>query len=67
MSLELTREQALELLNDACPKCKDGWPVKKSKYADQVWHHERKNNGSHSTVICLATNLRDKYASVLNG
>ncbi len=64
--VDLTKDQVIELLNDTCPKCTEGWPVKWTQH-DKVWRHERHNMGSTSIVICLATNLRIKYKDVLDG
>lgn len=66
MTVELTRDQVKELLEDACPRCKEGWPLKWSN-GDKQWFHEQKNAGNTRITICLGTNLRDKYTGVLNG
>lgn len=66
--VELTRDQALELIKDTCPKCKEGAiPVFKSKYDARVWEHRKQAMGNTSISVCLATHLRDKYEAVLNG
>lgn len=68
---DLTKEQLLAIIDDACPRCKERVKVTfRVPYAE--WIHEKISAGqsggnNQSYQICMATHLRNKYKDLLSG
>lgn len=58
----LNKDQAWQAIRDACPHCNKGLAVERRPETGE-WVH--RPQGPMSITLCLATNLREKYGSVL--
>lgn len=64
--MDLSKDQIEQLVSEVCPRCLAGEPVTLRQQTGE-WTHASYAAGGFSSSLCLATNLRNKYQSVLNG
>jgi hypothetical protein len=64
--VSLNKDQIEETINDVCPRCAKGEPVKFRADTGE-WTHVSYAAAGFSSTICMATHLRSKYQAVLNG
>jgi hypothetical protein len=66
----LTRDEALQAINDACPQCRDGVPATPHLGGAEWLHSVHRDLGNRAAAfscqMCLASDLRVKYQDVLN-
>lgn len=58
--MDLSKEQIEQVIADVCPRCAAGEKVERRGDTGE-WVH--RPHGPHSIVLCLSTNLREKYSN----
>jgi len=58
--MPLTPEELTEMVNQTCPRCKDG-NAPRFREDTKEWVHDTGGRGSFSHTFCLATGLRKVY------